>query len=192
MDNITEAMNLWDKILQVKKDYPDAFLGKALIYKSRGMYDNAIKELENILRIDVAFWRAYEPLIQCYHAKKDYKKSGELRDKLRKLYVSGAVPPIIIIDILILRKGFCIVKENIERIGVVLEDWTLYYFERYINKTDKEPKIFYEYNWKGILLRWEKPGINKDGSVMDTPKEIVLEKKMNYPELLKTILEREK
>ena len=50
MDNITEAMNLWDKILQAKRDYLDAFLGKALIYKSRGMYDNAIKELENILK----------------------------------------------------------------------------------------------------------------------------------------------
>lgn len=192
-ENINDALHLWDKILGIKQYHLDAFLGKALIYKSRGMFDHAIKELESILKINAAFWRAYEPLIQCHHAKHDYKKGAELRNKMRSLNAQSGKPPIIIIDIIQVKNGFCIVKENIEMSGVALEEHVLFNFEIYRSKSDKKPGVFYDYeSRKGILFRREKEKADKEGLLTKSPKEIVSEKKLNYPELVKLVLEGEK
>ena len=154
MDNITEAMNLWDKILLANKDYLDAMLGKALIYKSRGIYDNVIKELENILKTDATFWRAYEPLIQCYHAKKDYKKGEELRARIKETYlkrfdynINFDYLELIAIDIIHLKPKVILVKERITPTPQPYEsrfNYADYYFEVYKEGIDKKPSYIYE------------------------------------------------
>ncbi len=190
MDNITAAMKIWDNILQAKKDYSDAMLGKALIYKSRGMYDNAIKELENILRADVTFWRTYEPLIQCYHAKQDYKKGEELRTKIRDIYIKTDTdflkkPHLIIIDIINLNQKVLIVKE---RINPFLKcGWPpLYSFKLYNKGIDQEPYLTFEYDEVQRHLIKLNPN-NKESELINAYKE-----NPTYLEMLNLIKELEK
>ncbi|HLD36041.1 MAG TPA: tetratricopeptide repeat protein [Planctomycetota bacterium] len=154
MDNIAEAMNLWDKILQAKNDHPEAMLGKALIYKSRGMYDNATKELENILKVDVAFWRAYEPLIQCYHAKLNYKRGAELSARIKEIYlkqleynINLGYLELITIDIIHLKPKVIIIKERITpapQPGESRFNYADYCFEIYKEGIYKKPSYIYE------------------------------------------------
>ena len=201
MDNITEAMNLWDKILQSKKDYFDAMLGKALIYKSRGMYDNAIKELESILKSDVAFWRAYEPLIQCYHAKKDYKKGEELRTKVKELCrgindTDFKMHYQIVIDIINIKPKIIVVKEKINPLmesGYVSAD---YLFGIYQNGIDKVPEVIYE------IFSFHKDPLKETKTFRLYKRKIFAEEEdqelvkeytimPSYPDLLNEILARE-
>lgn len=149
-NNITEALNMWDKLLKIKPDYLDAKLGKGVSYKSQGKYDEAIKELETILKIDEKYLKTYEPLIQCYHAKQNYKKGEELRLIIRDIYSDKhndflKTPYLIIIDIINLNQKVLIVKE---RINPFLKcGWpSLYSFEFYNNGIDKNPYLMFEYH----------------------------------------------
>ncbi|MFH0888188.1 MAG: tetratricopeptide repeat protein [Planctomycetota bacterium] len=154
-NNITEALNIWDKLLKIKPDYLDARLGKSVAYKSQGKYDEAIKELETILKIDEQYLKTYEPLIQCYHAKQDYKKGEELRTKIKELYqkTNGkefGYLELIVIDIINLKQGILIVKERIS--PKYYENYPLtirtayadYYFKIYKEGIDKKPGVVYE------------------------------------------------
>ncbi|MBI5778885.1 MAG: hypothetical protein HZA49_05460 [Planctomycetes bacterium] len=209
-DNITEALKIWDKILQNNKDYLDATLGKALIYKSRGMFDNAIKELENILKSDVAFWRAYEPLIQCYHAKQDYKKGEELRAQIKEIYLKRfdqglnfGYLELIVLDIINIKPKVIIVKERITPFPHSNESrfrYADYYFEVYQEGVDKNPSYIYEIygntkrptkeNKETFRLTRVASGISSS----QTKREIIREytSMPSYPDLLNTVTELEK
>ncbi|MEW6026202.1 MAG: tetratricopeptide repeat protein [Planctomycetota bacterium] len=179
-DNITEAMKIWDNILEVKSDYLDAMLGKALIYKSRGMYDNAITELENILKTDVTFWRAYEPLIQCCHAKQDYKKGEELRNKIREPALKNAnfKISILTIDAVKLDKKIIVAEENIkyEPFSTATKPpYLMYKFRVYLKSINDTPDIIYEIYDKGcrcenrlLIIRKETlNGTTKEKTIKD-------------------------
>jgi len=169
MNDITEALNIWDKLLKIKPDYLDARLGKGIALKTISNYDNAIQELENILKIDENYWKAYEPLIQCYHAKKDYKKGEELRTKIKELYQKTTVKDfkrqeLIVIDIINIEPKIIVVKERITPCHFSLEARPInadYYFEIYQEGIDKKSKVFYKVLY-GIYLDAEDKQKNKD------------------------------
>lgn len=208
-DNISEALNLWDKILTAKKDYPEAFLGKALIYKSRNMTDKAIEELENILKIDATFWRAYEPLIQCYHAKKDYKRGEELRIKLKDLYlkrfdrgINFGYLELITIDIISLKPGIIIAKERITPYPEPDSSrfaYADYYFEIYQKSINKDPPYIYEIYGdtkqpeKGSQEIFSLIKVTGGISTSQTKRETIKEYAAmpGYSDLLNDVLERE-
>ena len=211
MDNIIRALDIWDRILKINPNYNDARLGKALNFKAKGDYDNAIKELENILKIDETYWKAYEPLIQCYHVKQDYKKGEELRIKIKELYQKTTDNDFkkqesIVIDILHLKRGIIVVKEWINLYHLLSEEqsaymvtYTDYSFEIYREGIDKKPGIVYT-----LYRVYKVPDISLD--VVRLVKVEVTDKDINpkrssvkeyktmppYLELLTLIMNREK
>ncbi|MFH1229980.1 MAG: tetratricopeptide repeat protein [Planctomycetota bacterium] len=206
MNNISDALNIWDKLLKIDANYIDARLGKGIVFKSKGDYDNAIKEFGNIITLYESYWKAYEPLIQCYHAKKDYQKGEQLRNKIRELYNKAVMcQELIVIDIINLKKAIIVVKEWLNTYHQLWESkpslvaYSDYSFEIYKEGIDKKPDVVYTlyrvYKVPGISLesvRLERTEITKKNT---EPKlELIQEYKTIpvYLELLTLIMNREK
>ncbi|MBI4713232.1 MAG: tetratricopeptide repeat protein [Planctomycetes bacterium] len=192
--DIDKAIGQWDKVIAVNPDYADARLGKATALKAQGKFDQAIKELEVIIKKDEAYWNAYEPLIQCHHAKQDYKKAGEIivefkngYSKARHVYKERKY---IVIDLLKLDKKTLIIKQLLWT-SLYMSDipWP-YYFEFYDeNQVDKEPNVVYAVDIK-MTDKTYRVEINKKGE--PTSETFKDKSAPTYQKLLDLILAKEK
>lgn len=191
------ALKEWDNLLEMQPDYLDARLGKATALKAQGKFDQAIAELEVIIKKDEVYWNAYEPLVQCYHAKQDYKNGEEIMRQFQIRYdkkhlADMAESAYIVIDILKFEAKVLIVKQHLWTSPASSQIPPEYYFEFYAEgQIDKKPSAVYTVNVGLVAKSVYQVKIIKNGN--ESKKEIFRDKSApTYQELLNLILAKEK
>lgn len=131
MNDIERAIAEWGRVLASKPNHSEAQLGLGLAYKAKGEYPRAVDLLETLARDN--YWKADEPLIQCYHVVKEYKKAKAVREQLSKLARTiPAIPDQITIDLVRAKDYILIAREHLR------SEYKRIDFEVYF--TDKEDK----------------------------------------------------
>ena len=117
--DLVKAQNIWEETIKSSgKIDPEMRLALGLCYKAQQKYDTAIKFFEGFLSRDKNYWQVYEPLIQCYHARKNYAAGQKLRDQIKDLHRQTADQDFkkqteIIIDMIKLDRGGVVVSEKL-------------------------------------------------------------------------------
>ncbi|MFH1227569.1 MAG: tetratricopeptide repeat protein [Planctomycetota bacterium] len=133
-NDIERAIKEWTAVLSAKPNYPDARLGLGLAYKAKGEYANALDILEPL--IEKRYWKAFEPAIQCYHARTNYKMAALVRKQLRDMSVNiTAIPEQITIGVLRTDKYLLICREFIRSEQNRIE------FDIYTFQNEKEKSV---------------------------------------------------
>ncbi|MFA5795375.1 MAG: tetratricopeptide repeat protein [Candidatus Brocadiia bacterium] len=110
--DIDRAIAEWAAVLAKKPGYIDAQLGQAIAYKAKGEYIKALDILEPLMM--AKYWKAFEPAIQCYHARANYKPAIQARKQLREMSATiQAIPDQITVDIIRTDKYILIAREFI-------------------------------------------------------------------------------
>ena len=118
LGELAQAELSWQSAMELSPDDLGIKIGLSLCYKAQGKYDRAIEILRVITKQDENYWKAYEPLIQCYHARKNYAAGKRLRKQIKDLHQQTADQDFkkqteIIIDMIKLDRGGVVVSEKL-------------------------------------------------------------------------------